>query len=353
MDLSQTASGTPNQLPPAAPPEAPPAEPSEPSDSELREQARKVLFQEGSEEETDPEKTPTEPAPGEEKKQEEKKDGAEAFSVDGVRSKILEVLKELTPEQRDQVLGTSDEAFAALTEKRRELRLRDQQTQAQRAELQSHVQEYSRLKKEFDERLIEGKSDPEKALALFGWDLESANNYFLNGKQVPPERKYADLEERVNKTIEERLTPREEALKQAEERIKSREAELNMQAWHSGVRSELSTLEKAEFPLATKWPQDEIFDAVIALQRIHFSSTKKPLATRNALMHIEDRLRIQRKYLLEDGDVARDDRKKPEAEKGQSLKTPNAKEASERVADDDDEPDPVKMKRALRALRGE
>ena len=120
MDLSQTASGTPNQLPPAAPPEAPPAEPSEPSDSELREQARKVLFQEGSEEETDPEKTPTEPAPGEEKKQEEKKDGAEAFSVDGVRSKILEVLKELTPEQRDQVLGTSDEAFAALTEKRRD-----------------------------------------------------------------------------------------------------------------------------------------------------------------------------------------------------------------------------------------
>jgi hypothetical protein len=352
MELSASASGTPNQLPPPVTPAADPAEPAEPSETELREQARKVLFaQEGEEEETegeDSEKSLTEPAPPVEKPQEE----AQAFSVDGTRQKILEVLKELSPEQRDQVLGTTDDAFAALTAKTREARKKHYELVQREQAFQAEKEEHSRLKSEWDNALIEGKSDPEKALSLFGWTLEDANNFFLEGKTIPAEKKYANLEERIQKTLEERLKPQEEQLKQAQEQIRRRETELNLQAWHSAVRGEISSMKTEEFPLAARWPKEEIFDAVTKLQGMHFSSTKKPLATKDALVHIEDRLRIQRKYLLGDGEVVREDRKTLEAEKGQSVRTPSARQASERVApDEEDEPDDVKLKKALAALR--
>lgn len=356
MDLSQSASGAPNQLPPPAAPAEPAAEAPEPSAAELREQARKVLFESGEEpeetdesEEADPQKKiPTEPAPGEETPPAE----AAAFSVDGTRQKILEVLRELTPEQRDEVLGTTDDAFAALTAKTREARKKHAELSSRESAIAAREEEHSRLKGEWDNALIEGKADPEKALALFGWTLEDANNYFLGGKTISPEKRLSDFEERFQKTLEERLKPQEDKLKQAEENIRRRETELNMQAWHTAVRGEISTMKPEEFPLAHRWPKDEIFDAVTKLQGMHFASTKKPLATKDALVHIEDRLRIQRKYLLGDGEVVREDRKTLEAEKGQSVRTPSARQASERVApDEEDEPDDAKMKKALAALR--
>lgn len=357
MDLSQSASGAPNQLPPPAAPAAPAVEApeaAEPTEAEIKEQARKALFEGGDEEEeseeSDPEKAPTDPAPAAE---EPAKEAAE-FSVDATRKKILEVLSALSPEQRDEVLGTTDDAFAALTEKTRKARKKHHELEQRETAIAAREEEHTRLKGEWDGALLEGKSDPEKALALFGWTLEDANNFFLNGKTAPPERRIADLEERIQKTLEERLKPQEEKLKAAEEQIRRRETELNMQAWHTAVRGEISAMKPEEFPLAHRWPKDEIFDAVTKLQGMHFASTKKPLATKDALVHIEDRLRLQRKYLLGDGEVVREDRKTLEAEKGQSVRTPSARQASERVAPDpeeDDEPEDAKMKKALAALR--
>lgn len=355
MDLASSASGAPNQLPPPAVPAAPSAEApeaAEPTDAEIKEQARKALFEGGDEEEeseeSDPEKTPTDPAPAAEEPPKE----AAAFSVDATRTKILEVLKELTPEQRDEVLGTTDDAFAALTAKTREARKKHFELSQREQALETEKAEHARLKSEWDGALVEGKQDPEKALALFGWTLEDANNFFLDGKNIPPEKRYADIEERFQKTLEERLKPQEEQLKQAQENIRRRETELNLQAWHTAVRGEISSMKAEEFPLAARWPKEEIFEAVTKLQGMHFSSTKKPLATKDALVHIEDRLRIQRKYLLGDGEVVREDRKTLEAEKGQSVRTPSARQASERVApDEEDEPDEAKMKKALAALR--
>lgn len=363
MELDASASGAPNQLPPPAAPTEP-AEAPEPSDAELREQARKVLFESRNEEEApeseldengEPVKPPaTEPAPAEEKKDATSRDAE--FSVEGTRAKIIEVLKTLSPEQRDEVLGTTDDAFAAITGQRRELRKAIQGFNKQAEAFEAEKTEHTRLKSEWDSALVEGKQDPEKALALFGWTLEDANNFFLEGKTLPPEKKYADLEERIKQTLEERLKPQEEAIRQQKEEIARERTRLNEQAWHNGVKSELASADKAEFPLTTRWPSEEIFDAVITLQRMHMQSTKKPLATKDALVHIEDRLRLQKKYLLGDGEVVREDRKTSEADKGQSVvRTPSARDASERVADGDDEDeDPkVAMKKAKAALRGE
>lgn len=297
---------------------------------------------------------------GEAKPEPKKKLEAEAAKVEpaapapydpqAYRQKVVDVLKDLTPEQRDEVLGISEERFAALTGKARRLRAKMGEYQKAAAELESQRNEFSATRAEFDEYLVKGKQNPHEALALFGWSLKDAYEFDATG-QIPPEMRQKQIEEELRKKLDE---PLEEA-RRYKEQLEEAQHRLNEQTWHNRVRQTIDTMPADKFPNTARIPKPELFDAVIKLQQAHHTKTKQPLATPNALWQIEQQLTKLRSYYAE-SDPVRDGGVKssnPEATTG--PKSLSADLASDRASEDGEyeELDPAEAtRRALKMLRG-
>lgn len=301
-----------------------------------------------------------------------------AFSVDAYRQKIIEHIKDLTPEQRDEVFGATSPSFAALTAKRRRLHeeredllLKRGQWEAEKSQIAKERESEKQLRGEWDEALKKGKANPHEALALFGWSLQQAFEFDSTG-QIPPDMAAQSLKEELDSKYDRRIKELEERLEREQSEkaeISSREQErANTETWHGHVRKTVSEIDGTSFPLLVKVPKERVFAGVIGLQtqawQAHVERVKlaaaagqpapkfEPLAAERALGYLEGELKTNLGWFSDPAQAGAVETAKTEAGKG--PKTLSATMVSERASGDGDFESPTKrMQAALRALRGE
>lgn len=301
--------------------------------------------------------------------------GKAAFSVDAHRQKVLDVLKDLTPEQRDEVLGTSDEAFAAITAKRRRLhREREEhleergRLEAQRRAFDEEQKERKALNEEWDQALVKGKQNPHEALALFGWTLQQAFEFDSTG-QVPADKATQELDSKYEKRIKELESRLERAAQDDERRQAEARERAATETWHGGVKRDVEGMDAGTYPLLKRVPKERVFQGVIALQTQAFNAHKArvqeaqrdglpppqfaPLAVSRALGYLEGELRTQQGWFSDPAQAGAVESAKTEAGKGpRTLSTTMVSEHGS--GGDEEELSPKQRVRlALRALRGE
>lgn len=312
----------------------------------------------------------------------EKPSSEASFSVDAYRQKIAEAIKDLTPEQRDEVLGTSDEAFAAITAKRRRLHKEREEFReeigkyrAERSMFEKERESHKALTGEWDEMLLKGKKNPHEALALFGWDLQQAFEFDSTGR-VPQELVEKTLEEKFETKYEKRIRELEERLQAEEEgkasRAKTERERVNEDTWHGNVRQAVGSIDPKQLPYLAKVPdKDRVFRGVVALQtqkwNAHIKAVQEaqqrgvpppkfePLATPTALGYLEHELRTQHSWFSDPAQAGAAKAAAPEA--GTGPRTLSATMVSEHVSGGDEDPafesPRDRVQAALRALRGE
>lgn len=277
----------------AAPPPEAPAEPTHNALDELPDmdadvEAAKAILREAVDDgaDDDDELSDDEPKPKVEAKAEvEPKEEPPADHV----AQLKQILGNLSEEERTELLGTADSAFAALTSKKRRIAHHEQQLQQERAHFQ-------KVQAGFDELLDKAQKNPVAALETLGWTLDDLVKYTESG-EVPLERLQSSLEEKFKKELH-----------QVREELENTRYQTNMERWHADVARGIQAVPQhaKHFPnLAKKLEQGKLDprhlqQRIIKAQAAYFTQNKQKLELSQALGYIEQELEHQRQLWLDE-----------------------------------------------------
>jgi len=141
---------------------------------------------------------------------------------------IKAILEKLPEESRNEVLGTSNKAFAALTHKHQKLRAREEEYVRQYEALQKERQEIQKTQEGWNELLKIAKTNPVKALEALDWSYEDTTKFMLDG-QVPDEKRQAFLEQ-AQREHAARVERERQELEQRKQELVHEQAKTKVQA---------------------------------------------------------------------------------------------------------------------------
>jgi len=268
--------------PDVAPPQPPAAEGATldevlPDMDDDVEAAKKVLYEvveDGVDDEGEPAEKPAEPE--------------EPEALDNV-GQMRKLLANLSEQERVELLGTSDDAFAALQSKKK-------RAEKAYAKVQTERQYIETVKSQLDALVDKAQSDPISALELLGWTPEQLVAFTENG-EVPAERWQKSFEAGMEKKLAEH-----------KEELASIKHETNVQRWHGSVEQAVTAVVNHEdkFPLLVqkmgqgKIDPQALKKRIIAGQSEYFKQHGKPLALGEAFGYLERELREARQLWLDE-----------------------------------------------------
>lgn len=254
------------------------------SGEDLLEQARRELGLDDGESEDDAvdAEATAEDKPKKKEKKEEEDAAPEAGSLEAAKKKLEEALAGLTDEQREELLGATDKAFAALTAKQRRFHRR---AEAKQQELAVRSAELEGVQADLRELVATARRDPLSALKVFGWSEEDLSDYLTRGDDHPDRR---------DQRIKDEVLREVEGLKS---QLAAERHQGNVARWRESAAGAVEA-SIAEFPLSARWPRAEVIETVMTIQRGHYAQTKQTLAPEAALRIIEARLQEQHRRLV-------------------------------------------------------
>ncbi len=192
---------------------------------------------------------------------------------------IKQILANMSQEQREQLLGTADSAFAALTGKKRRMAQRE-------GEHDQAVAKFEKVQAGFDELVDKAHKNPVEALEVLGWSVEDFIQYTESG-QVPVERLQGALEKKM-----------QDELKGMKEELATARHQTNVERWSQDVSRGIQAVPQHadQFPhLAKKLEQGKIdptyvHQRVMKAQANYLKQNGEKLELPRALGYIEKEL---------------------------------------------------------------
>lgn len=279
----------------------------------------------------------------------------EGSNLEAKRAELKKALEGLSEEQVAELLGATSAEFAALSGKRQQLKRQQETVKTERAAIAAERTELQSVKSEFDEALIEAKTNPRKWMELGGWSIEDALHYDVTDGEEPVERKLKRLEGGLSEKVEAKL----KELEQGKQELARQKAEHSVREYHSTVRNVIASRDTEALPLLGRYSDDEIFQNVTRIQNEAWeeSGKTKSVATSVVLRYLEAQLQYQLEKLTgAKSPPARVGSEKSEALAGQErprhLTERDASERSRPPADDDEDIDPAERRQRALAMLG-
>lgn len=188
--------------------------------------------------------------------------------------------------------------FEALTRKERSIQKRIEQAKS----LEVTISAREAKVKEYEAAFEKAQSDPDAALSKVGWNYAKLTDYYLNNKQITPEAKVQQVEERLQSYVTQQEKEKKQATEDAKSAAQAESARV-IEEWKTGV-NEFVTANQGDYELINL---HEAFPLVTELIQAHFEKFKKVLSNKEAAEKIEAYLeerveastkttRLQKKY---------------------------------------------------------